>query len=112
MTIEGTWKLHTHRFAGAPRLNPEQNLVIRQEGDVWTVTFKAGGRVRSLSLTTSNPVTEFDLTDSTDSVKIQGKFFASAPDRIIGLVYAAAPLPEPTDADVFLAVRTGGLDES
>jgi hypothetical protein len=116
-TVQGTWKLHSHRFAGTRRLNPEDDLVIRQDGDLWTFTFKAGGRRRSPSLESRGPVTEFDLTegDGADAVTLRGRWWKDTEgrDEIIGLVYAKLPGDmEPSDADVFLAVRTGGLDES
>ena len=112
-TVQGTWKLFSHRFKGVPCLDPSADLVVTRDDDLWTFRFAAGGSPRIATTSSRNPITEFDLLDETNAVKIQGKrLLGPALETIIGLVYAAAGNPtEPSDADVFLAVRVNPTDE-
>ena len=72
-TVQGTWKLYSHRFKGVPCLDPSADLVITLDDDLWTFRFSAGGGAKTASTRSRTPVAEFDLPDSTNTVKIQGK---------------------------------------
>ena len=114
-SVAGTWKLHAHKVTTNHHLDTSVDLTVTKGvNNVWTASFKTmDGTTHTPTVTSASDVTEFDLASGTTTIKAK-LFDSELVDVIIGFVYKGSLLHggerghwNVTDADVFIATRTG-----